>query len=175
MTFLIAGIDPGLDGAIAILDPGQSKPDPFDLGTNLNNPILVALYDMPTFEIKTNTKKRRQVDVYQVANMVRSHPGLRLAVIEEVHAMPKQGVTSSFSFGTNYGILLGIVAANAVPMRLVTPRTWKSTFGLSADKDESRRAASRLMPAEAKHWPLKSNDGRAEAVLLALYGAKAVR
>lgn len=169
---LIAGIDPGLDGAIAILDPGTHRPDPFDLGTSLTNPAIVALYDMPTFEIKVNSKKRRQVDVYQVANMVAAHPGLALAVIEEVHAMPKQGVSSSFSFGTNYGILLGTVASHKVPMRLVQPRTWKAVFGLSADKDESRRAASRLMPLEAKHWPLKSHDGRAEAVLLALYGSR---
>jgi crossover junction endodeoxyribonuclease RuvC len=158
MKFL--GIDPGLNGAIALY---TQTCDSYDLET----------HDIPTHEITVNGRKRNRVDLHSLARIVANlAPGVELAIIEDVHAMPKQGVTSSFSFGFVAGAIQGVVAANNLRVQLVQPGPWKRYFGVTADKDSSRRCASQLFPAYSHLWARKKDDGRAEAAILAYYGER---
>jgi crossover junction endodeoxyribonuclease RuvC len=94
--------------------------------------------------------------------------------VEIVHAMPKQGVSSSFNFGMSYGVALGVIGALKIPVVHVSPTKWKKYFGLSADKEEARALAISKWPASL-HFRRKKDNGRAEAGLLALYGAQTQR
>ena len=150
---LIAGIDPGLSGAIALLG-GAAE---------------VEIADMPTLEIKG----KRIIDLYALAQLFDlAGKDTRLAVIEDPHAMPGQGVSSMFKFGFACGAVQAMVASAFIPMKLVAPGAWKKAMGLGSDKDASRRLASQLMPRHAHLWARKKDDGRAEALLLAIYGSK---
>ena len=155
---MILGIDPGLGGALAFYWPDSQE---------------CEIFDTPTHAIEIAGSKRRVIDLYQLAGLI-SHraPHARMAIIEDVHAMPKQGVTSSFTFGFVAGAAQGIVAAYRIPTHLVKPAAWKRQLGLTADKDASRRKASQMFPQHANLWPNKGHDGRAEALLLAWYGSK---
>jgi len=149
------GIDPGLSGALAFYDP-------------LNDEMQV--FDMPTHDIETNNSKRRKIDLHGLASLTRKFaPDLNRAIIEDVGAMPGQGVTSMFSFGFSAGCAQMALAAMQIRFETVQPRKWKQAMGLKKDKDESRRLASRLMPKHSHWWMLKKHDGRAEAALLAYY------
>lgn len=152
------GIDPGLSGAIALFDPVANDLD---------------VWDMPTHQVTVNGKKKRQLDLYQLGMLIDNiKPNIKLAVIEAVSSMPKQGVASVFSFGFSAGAAQAVVAANLIPMVLVPPSVWKRRYGLSSDKDASRQRASQLLPKHCSRWPLVKHDGRAEAALLAHYGAQ---
>jgi len=151
---MILGIDPGLSGALAFYDGGR-----------------VRVYDVPT--LKAGTGGKRIVDETELARIIDVENGVGFiehAFLEQVGAMPGQGVTSMFSFGTTYGILRGILAAFYIPRTLVAPRQWKRLMGVPAAKDGARARASQLMPAHAHHWARAKDDGRAEAALIALYG-----
>lgn len=154
---LIAGIDPGLDGAIALFGPGPS----------------LSVHDMPTHTTVVNRKSRRQLDLHALAGFFELYgPSISMACIEEPSAMPKDGVIQAFKFGFNCAVPQALTVAQAIPMKLVRPSQWKAAYGLTGDKDMSRRLASQIMPKFAHLWPLKKHDGRAEAALLALYGSR---
>jgi crossover junction endodeoxyribonuclease RuvC len=87
--------------------------------------------------------------------------------------MPKQGVASTFKYGVAYGSLRAVVALSNVPYRLVTPATWKKYFRLDADKEKSRALAIQLWPG-CGYFALKKHHGRAEAALIARYGAETI-
>lgn len=92
------------------------------------------------------------------------------AAVEQVHAMPQQGVTSMFKFGTNFGTWLGVLAAFKIPTVLVTPRKWQKVMldaGTGQTKDKSLDMARRLFPAVDLHR--KKDHGKADALLLAEY------
>ena len=93
--------------------------------------------------------------------------GERVAWIEQVGAMPRQGVSSVWRFGEQVGALHMALAATKTPMRLVTPAKWKGFFGLSREKGLSRGVA---MQRFADKFKRVKDDGRAEATLIALYG-----
>lgn len=153
----ILGIDPGLSGAFAVFD---SK-----LGA------ILRLSDTPVHEIRG----KRHIDPQSLAIILDSWTldrKLDLAIIEEVGAMPRQGVSSTFKFGTCYGVALGLCAALFIPVRTVRPATWKKAMGLTNDKDHARQMASRMFPRDAEKFSRVKDDGRAEAVLLACYGAR---
>ena len=157
---MILGIDPGLSGAVAAY------------GLCLGGATL-EVFDLPTTERVVNGKTKRQLDLHALANDLRCFPLslVKFAIIEQVSAMPGQGVTSSFNFGFTAGAIQGVVAALGIPIRTVSPQVWKRKFGLLGQpKDASRAEASRRFPQYADQWPLKKHDGRAEAALLALYG-----
>ena len=97
---------------------------------------------------------------------------IKLAIIEEVHAMPNQGVTSMFNFGMTYGIIKGIIAANFSQIHYVRPQVWKGVLQVPADKKLSRARATELFPAYSNQWCKAKWDGRAEAAMIALYGSK---
>lgn len=143
------GIDPGISGAVAFYFPMV--------------PGRIAVDDVPV--------AGGEINVNELARLIRIHRPT-LAVIERVSAMPGQGVTSMFNFGRSYGDVRGVIGAMDVPLHFVTPQKWKKHFGLSSNKDESRLRAIRMFPTAAESFKLKKHDGRAEAALIALYGAE---
>jgi len=146
---IVMGVDPGISGAIAFYFPMV--------------PGRIAVDDVPV--------AGGEINVAELARLIRIHRPT-MAVIERVSAMPGQGVASMFNFGRSYGDVRGVIGALDVPLHFVTPQKWKKHFGLSSDKDQSRLRAIRLFPAVAESFKLKKHDGRAEAALIALYGAE---
>lgn len=144
----ILGVDPGLKGALGFYFPAVQR---------------VALEDIPTAD--------GEVSAPALAARVRAFKP-SMVVLERVHAMPKQGVSSTFKFGMSFGEVRGVIGALAIPLYLVTPTKWKKHYHLSSDKEESRALAIRLFPNNADRLQRKKDDGRAEAALLAKYGAE---
>lgn len=142
------GIDPGLDGGLAAIDPD-----------------CVRLWDTPTGR---DGKKRRYL-LSEMALLLRQYPSGTVACLERVHSMPKQGVASSFSFGEGFGLWQGLLAGLGIPFDLVTPQAWKKELmaGAAKEKDASRIVAQRLFPTAELH--LKKHHGRADALLIAEY------
>lgn len=154
---MILGIDPGLDGALALVKGRK----------------VVAVHDMPTHTITVNDSKRREIDIAGLDALFAELDALHgpfPALVEDPHAMPGQGVSSSFKFGVNCGIVKTLVFVHRIPVTYVRPATWKRRLGLTADKDAVRKRASELFPAAAHYFARKRDDGRAEAVLLASLG-----
>lgn len=157
------GADPGMNGAIAVID---------GMGT------VWDVLDTPTVVIKRGRKKRRYLDTASFAGAIRGflpqHP-IILGMIEDVHAMPKQGVVTTFQFGRTLGALEGLLAGLNVPFMFVTPQRWKTNLlaGLSqGDKASSILQVRRLFPS-SHTWVTKvKHDGRAEAILLAEYARR---
>ena len=151
----VLGVDPGAGGAFAMLD------------TEL---AALVVCDMPVAVVRVGKTDRRQISETMLAGILMDYEP-DCAWIERVHALPKQGVTSSFSFGLAYGLARGVLAALKVPVTLVTPQEWKRSFRLGPDKREVRLVAARLFPDNALSFARVRDDGRAEAALLALFGA----
>lgn len=149
------GVDPGLSGAFALYDSDRRA--------------VIGLFDMPVLQLGG---ARRHVDHVQAAARIRDwHDvhGIDGAIVEQVSAMPGQGVSSMFKFGASYGIVLGLLAALEIPIQQVPPAVWKRKMNVPAVKDGARARANALIPKACGHWPLKKHDGRAEAALLCLY------
>lgn len=149
---LVIGIDPGLQGAIAVLHDGR----------------FVDVIDMPT--IGRGKKGRLTTNGDRVAEYIRGHTadinGAYVhAAIEQAQVMPGQGGSSGFNYGTSFGVLLGVIATLRIPRTMVMPAKWKRDFGLNSDKEASRGLAAERFPDA----PLarKRDHGRAEAILLA--------
>jgi hypothetical protein len=87
-------------------------------------------------------------------------------VVERVHAMPKQGVSSTFKFGMGCGIIHGVAGALRLPLTLVTPNQWKTYHGLPPLKEASRALAIRKWPQHNRHLDRKKDADRAEALLI---------
>lgn len=151
----IVGIDPGLSGAIAFYNTMVEE---------------VVTYPMPT--IKAGTGSKRVIDELELARLIdKNASSIKKVFIERVHAMPKQGVTSVYTFGVGYGIIRGIIAANFLPVEYVTPQKWKKELRVPALKDGARARASEIFPSASAQWNLSKWDGRAEAAMIAYYGA----
>jgi len=147
----ILGIDPGLHGAWAIVGPTMRITDIDDL------PIIGA-------------GKQTRLDGGAMADHWRCLD-VSLAVIEAVHSMPRQGVSSSFKFGYACGQILGVIEGLNIPVEFVTPQMWKKHFRLSADKEDARKRAIETFPHDRASFARKRDHGRAEAALIALWGA----
>lgn len=155
MSFII-GIDPGASGAVAILEPDGS---------------LVQVFDMPAVEIVVGGKAKKRISPEMLASELRLYNVHgTTAVVEQVNAMPGQGVTSMFAFGNAYGLALGVLAGLGIPTRTVTPGTWKKALKLNTGKDASRAEAARRWPQQAGEFRRVKDDGRAEAALIAAWG-----
>lgn len=144
----IMGLDPGFSGAVAFYFPDQKT--------------AIATYDMPIVG--------KDVDAAALYDIIINY-NPDLAVVELVHAMPRQGVSSSFNFGKSYGTALGVIGAIKIPTIHVSASKWKKHFSLTSDKEKSRALAISTWPF-SDHFRRKKDDGRAEAALLALYGAQ---
>ena len=153
------GIDPGLDGALAVFcRDGQST--------------TLSIADMPTREVVVNGAEKRTPEMHMLAHWFDvNFKDVDICVIEKVHAMPKQGVTSSFNFGFNAGVVQGMAYAFGLPVVLTPPNSWKHALKLSSDKKESIALARKVFPYAGHYFTRAKDDGRAEAALLAWYGA----
>ena len=147
----ILGVDPGASGAIAFYFP--SRPD------------LIAVEDVPL--------AAGEIDGATLAKHIRQMAP-NIALIEQIGAMPKQGVSSTFKFGVSYGIVRGIVSTLEIPTHFATPGRWKKHFRLSADKEEARALALRLWPT-SDGFSRKKDHGRAEAALIARFAAETIK
>lgn len=148
MTIII-GVDPGGTGAIAAL---------------AGNGQLLRVDDMPQHE--------GVVSAPLCADLLggfANHFDV-VAWVENVHSMPRQGVSSSFKFGRAFGCIVGVLGGLRIPVEYVAPQSWKKAAGLSRDKGASRRRAIELWPAESNLFARVKDDGRAEAALIARHG-----
>ena len=152
---LIIGVDPGVSGAIAAWD-----------GSTLR------VFDTPTLEIKKNGKNRNVIDLHELARLVKDLQPVDKVYMELVGAMP--GQAGMFTFGDAFGVVRGIFAAYFTPIEYVSPMRWKRRMAVLGGKDGSLAKAKQLLPAYAGLFARKKDDGRAEATLLALYGASAM-
>lgn len=158
MSSLVIGIDPGVSGAVAILEQER----------------LVMVFDMPTVEIKVGHAMKRRVSAEMLADELRMYADQgAVAWIEKVSAMPGQGVSSMFAFGEAYGLARGVLAGLGVPCHTVTPMKWKKGMGLNQGKDASRAQAAQTWPMRAGEFKRVKDDGKAEAALIALWGSRA--
>ena len=154
---IIAGIDPGLTGAIVLLDSAD--------------PLFLRGFDMPILTLPRGGKSKREIDVHMLVRMLRNTK-IAHAFIEQAGARPGQGVTSMFAFGKSFGIIVGILAALNIPTTFVPPRHWKTTLQVPAAKAGARARASQLLPHAADRWARAKDDGRAEAAILAYFGQR---
>ena len=150
----LVGIDPGLTGAVAILEDDGS----------------VGVIDMPC--VPKSSGKGGEVCAELLAKALRESVSRDDRIfVEAVHAMPGNGATSMFGFGRSLGVVLGVLAALGLPYELVRPMKWKRAAGIvGKPKDASRGAALRLYPAAADLLKRKKDSGRADAILIGHYG-----
>jgi len=155
MSDWIMGIDPGISGAICLLNTKTKEQ---------------KVYDMPLYTVTLKSKKKRKkvdgVGVKQICLMHR----IKKCFIEEVGGMPGQGGMTSFNFGHAYGSVLGVLDALGIVYDTIRPQVWKKYYSLAKDKSASISLASELSTNGSKDWWLKKHDGRAEAFLIANYG-----
>ena len=150
---MIVGIDPGISGAVAwVSDDG----------------FLLSAMDMPTLEVNGKMK----VNPHILASDL-SFRKPKIVVIEDVGAMPGQGVTSMFNFGYSAGILAGVCAGLGIPTVFYRPAVWKRQAGVPTDKGAARLHAQRFWPGSRAFDRVKDH-GRAEAALLARWYATRV-
>src|SRR5215471_13620888 len=152
----IIGIDPGLSGALARLEVANG------------DVTLVEVIDVPI----VGSGAKQAVDVIQLQEWLLRH-GPRHAFLERAQAMPKQGASSGFKYGRVVGALEAMLTVSTIAMTMVEPSKWKRHFHLQgADKEGARGLAIRLFPGEHRFFARKKDHGRAEAVLIGLYGVQ---
>ena len=154
---LIIGIDPGISGSICFFQDGK----------------IVDVVEMPT--MTEGKKNKKQVNGSQIFNEI-SEKIKKLdkkeikVIIEQVSAMPGQGVTSMFNFGQSFGILKGICSAMQLPMYFVRPAKWKKYFNLiNSEKDASRTRAIEVFPYFSGQLSRKKDSNKADAILIASF------
>ncbi len=154
---IIIGIDPGISGSICFLQDGK----------------ILEVIEMPT--MTDGKKKKRQVNGSQIYNEISKritkdkNQDIRV-VIEQVSAMPGQGVTSMFNFGQSFGILKGLCSAMQLPMYFVRPAKWKKYFNLiNSEKDASRTRAIEIFPYFSSQLSKKKDSNKADAILIASF------
>ena len=160
------GIDPGITGAVAII---ATSPDGLS---------RIEFADTPAELEKHGRKEKLSYRPIEMANILRRYSSSVMTVhawIEQVGAMPGQGVTSMFGFGKGFGIWIGILSAFKIPHTFVTPQKWKKEMmsGM-ADKDAARARLQQLYPSAAEELKLKKHIGRADAGLIAEYGRRSM-
>ena len=154
---LIIGIDPGISGAICFFEDGQ----------------VIEIIDMPV--MADGKKNKRQVNGPQIYNEISSRINKLLkkdiiVVIEQVSAMPGQGVTSMFNFGQSFGVIKGICSAMQLSMFFIRPAKWKKYFGLiKTEKDASRTKVIEIFPYISSKLSKKKDSNKADAVLIASF------
>ncbi len=154
---LIVGIDPGISGSICFFEDGK----------------ILDVIEMPT--MTEGKKNKKQVNGSQIYNEICKimkdieKQEIRI-VIEQVSAMPGQGVTSMFNFGQSFGILKGIFSAMQLPVYFVRPAKWKKYFNLlNSEKDASRTKAIEIFPYFSSRLSKKKDSNKADAILIASF------
>ena len=151
----IIGIDPGLSGGIAVLE---------------NNKVL-NIFDMPV--MSEGKKNKRQLNSAQLVVLIkeniRPHEEV-VVVVEQVNAMPGQGVTSMFNFGQTFGAIKGVCAALELHIFFVRPSKWKKHFELiNSSKDSSRTKAIEMYPSLSSQLAKKKDVNKSDAILIARF------
>ena len=151
----IIGIDPGLSGAIAVLE---------------NNKVL-NIFDIPV--MSEGKKNKRQLNSALLVNLLKENINKEeevAIVVEQVNAMPGQGVTSMFNFGQTFGAIKGICAALELPIFFVRPSKWKKHFELiNSSKDASRTKVIEMYPSISDRLSRKKDVNKADAILIGRY------
>lgn len=139
---IFIGIDPGMSGAIAVIFP--------------DGPVAVPFKDKTEDDIW---------DLIEQFSLMDSKGRKPFAMIERVHSMPRQGVSSTFKFGMNFGMLRMALAGNKIPREFITPQTWQKHLKClsKGDKNVTKAAAQRLFPT------MKITHAIADALLIAEY------
>ena len=153
---LIIGIDPGISGSICFFEDGK----------------ILDVIEMPVMtEGKKNKKQVNGAQIYnEFLKRINEKDDQIRVVIEQVSAMPGQGVTSMFNFGQSYGILKGICSAMQLPMFFVRPAKWKKYFNLiNSQKDASRTRAIEIFPYFSPQLSKKKDSNKADAILIASF------
>ena len=154
---LIIGIDPGISGSICFFQDGK----------------IIDVVEMPTMtEGKKNKKQVNGSQIFnEISEKIKSLDKEEIkVVIEQVSAMPGQGVTSMFNFGQSFGILKGICSAMQLPMYFVRPAKWKKYFNLiNSEKDASRTRAIEVFPYFSGQLSRKKDSNKADAILIASF------
>jgi crossover junction endodeoxyribonuclease RuvC len=146
------GIDPGATGALVLLE----------------NLLPIEWTAMPTLKIGTATRVNAPALADWIASCCCEH-----VYVEQVHAMPGQGVTSMFNFGHSCGTVMGVLGAMGIPHTMITPQAWKKASGLvGTDKDAARARAIQLWPKWRDLDKKGKGQALADAALIALYGGK---
>ena len=154
---LIIGIDPGITGAICFFEDGELK----------------DVIDMPT--MASGNKNKKQINGSQIFNEIslrtKNYKSENInVVVEQVSAMPGQGVTSMFNFGQSFGVIKGICSAMELPIFYVRPIKWKKYFNLiNSEKDASRTKAIEMFPKISHKLSKKKDNNKADAILIAQY------
>ena len=154
---LVIGIDPGISGSICFFQEGK----------------IIDVIEMPT--MTEGKKNKKQVNGSQIFNEILERiknidkKDIKV-IIEQVSAMPGQGVTSMFNFGQSFGILKGICSAMQLSMYFVRPAKWKKYFNLiNSEKDASRTRAIEIFPYFSSHLSRKKDSNKADAILIASF------
>ncbi len=151
----IIGIDPGLSGAIAVLE---------------NNKVL-NVFEMPV--MSEGKKNKRQLNSALLVNLLKENVLNNeevAVVVEQVNAMPGQGVTSMFNFGQTFGAIKGICAALGFPIFFVRPSKWKKYFELlNSSKDASRTKVIEMYPKLSNQLTKKKDVNKSDAILIAKF------
>ena len=151
----IIGIDPGLSGAIAVLEDIK----------------VLSLFEMPI--MAEGKKNKRQLNSSQLVNIIKENINEdedTIVVVEQVNAMPGQGVTSMFNFGQTFGAIKGVCAALKLPIFFVRPSKWKKHFELiNSSKDASRTKVIEMYPTLSDQLAKKRDVNKSDAVLIARY------
>ena len=146
----IIGIDPGLSGAIAIFE----------------NKKVTNIYEMPV--MSEGKKNKRQINSAQLVKILRDNIQANdevSVVVEQVNAMPGQGVTSMFNFGQSFGAIKGVCAALNLPIFFVRPSKWKKHFELiNSSKDSSRTKVIEMYPSISEEISRKKDDNKADPI-----------
>ncbi len=154
---LIIGIDPGISGAICFFENG----------------VVKEILEMPN--MADGKKNKRQINGPQIYNEISKRitniPKKEvIVVIEQVSAMPGQGVTSMFNFGQSFGVLKGICSAMQLSMHFVRPAKWKKYFNLiKTEKDASRTKVIEIFPYISSQLSRKKDSNKADAILIASF------
>tara|TARA_Y100000591_G_C21633576_1_gene594118 strand:+ start:5 stop:499 length:495 start_codon:yes stop_codon:yes gene_type:complete len=148
----IFGIDPGLSGAIAVLE----------------NEVVLDIIDLPV--MAEGKKNKRQLNSAQLSQYISKNVEnihKTSVVVEQVNAMPGQGVTSMFNFGQTFGAIKGISATLKLPIYFVRPSKWKKHFDLiNSSKDASRTKAIEIYPSLAEKLSKKKDVNKSDAILI---------
>ena len=154
---LIIGIDPGITGSICFFEDGK----------------IIDVVEMPNMaEGKKNKRQVNGAQIYhEISKRIKNLEKKDIkVVIEQVAAMPGQGVTSMFNFGQSFGVIKGICAALNLPIYFVRPTKWKKHFNLiKTNKDASRTKVIEAYPDISNKLHRKKDSNRADAILIALY------
>jgi|TARA_X000001036_G_C20476198_1_gene723728 crossover junction endodeoxyribonuclease RuvC len=154
---LIIGIDPGITGSICFFEDGK----------------VLEVLDMPNMaEGKKNKRQVNGAQIYnEIFNRIKNYNKKNIKVIiENVSAMPGQGVTSMFNFGQSFGVLKGICSAMQLSMHFVRPAKWKKYFNLiNTEKDASRTKVIEIFPYISQQLSRKKDSNKADAILIASF------